>query len=457
MDSMIALAGILFILSMINERIANFIKLQFSDKKIIGIPLGNLKEKKELEGEEDDRARRIILLNIIVGTIVSLLLRADLINIIAHIDQPSAGIGWANFEDNLFNWLSLLPGCILTGCFLSLGSKFWHDLLDLLLYTKDLKGQLLQTNAKPNALNEAALLNLEVAADQFKQDTIQIENVTTVALNSESNIPFMEVYTGKDFKPTSLIPPKLFYLDQQNKQRSIEVKIIPDFDPTTHSELWPSDSILNAQPYPNNRGSIGGKVYDQTTNEPYFISCYHVVKSPSHNWTFTANGNELVNTHETNSHCGELVKAIRDNEIDAAIMKAKNGFVIKDGINGIGAATAVRDLSADDKRLKTKVRIYSGMSQELKVGYVSDLNVPADIRYFKDDHSNEMVYHRMNKLIFIKSIDASPFSQGGDSGSFVIDEYNYIIGMIVGGRGTRSFVVPINPILNKLHIKTQSS
>ncbi len=461
MESMIALASVLFILSMINERIANFIKLQFSDSKLLGLSIGNLKDKKN-DSEEDDRDKRIILLNIIIGTIVCLLLRADLISIIANIDKPSAGIGWKTFcVNNVVNWITLMPGSFLTGCFLSLGSKFWHDLLDLLLYTKNIKGQL----ADPQSFNQVQnneitkqkdMQSIEKAAAAFKQEVIAIANVTTAILNTEATIPVMEVYTGENFDTNIQIPKKLFYVDSKNAAKSIDIKIIQNFDPIVHSVLFPATNILNEDPYPQNRGSLGGKVYNKNTNEAYFLSCYHVVKSISQRWDFNPRGFETVFEYESNKPCGQIINALRDEEVDAAIMRANDSYEISDSINGIGTIYSTRDLNIDDKWFQTKVKIFGGITQSLKVGYVSDINVHADITYFKDN-STEMEIHRLNNLIFIKSIDTDQFSQPGDSGSFVIDEYNYIIGMLVGGQGTLSFVIPINTVLKRLNIKIKQS
>lgn len=134
MDAAVTIATILFILSMINERIANFIKLQFSNKSILGIALGNLRVKSANEYDEDERSKRILVLNIVSGTVVALILHADLIEILGHIDKPYDVIGWDKTLPTRFGWVLLPIGCFLTGCFISLGSKFWHDLLDLLLY-----------------------------------------------------------------------------------------------------------------------------------------------------------------------------------------------------------------------------------------------------------------------------------------------------------------------------------
>lgn len=457
MESMIALAGILFILSMINERIVNFIKLQFSEKSLMGMQLGNLKEKKS-RNEEDDRNKRIILLNIITGTIVCLMIRVDLISMMGDIDQPARGIGWEKFDrGSVVSWITLLPGCFLTGCFLSLGSKFWHDLLDLLLYTKDMKGKLVeQAGYVDAAAKYVELQSVNTAVEAFKQQVVNIKNVTGAALNTEQGAPRVDVYVNEEYTGEPLIPKKVFYPDMNNVPKSLDVHIVTDFNPKAQSDLWPAGNILNQDPYPSNRGSVGGRVYDARTNAAYFISCFHVVKSPLHKWDFKANGHETVLEYRSNEACGEIVDAIRDDEIDAAIMKTVNDYQIRDGISGIGSPHFVRDLTMDDKKSKTRVRMFGGISQKLTTGYISDIGMPAKILYYRDN-SADMEYHRLNKLIFIKSDGDTPFSLPGDSGSMVVDEYDYLIGILVGGQGTRSFVIPITTVFYKLGLKLHQS
>jgi hypothetical protein len=143
MNDIIQLTAILFILSMICERMANFLKLKLSDTKtslkVFGF--GNMKVREPDESLEKDREYRILKLNIICGILTALALKADLVGIVNNVSNPQAAMGWAGFEDKISveYILQVLIGCSLTGLFISLGSKFWHDLLDTLLYFKNMK------------------------------------------------------------------------------------------------------------------------------------------------------------------------------------------------------------------------------------------------------------------------------------------------------------------------------
>ena len=110
----------LFMLSLITEKISNFIKLN--------VPA--LANKVNSEKDEKKRERNIQLLTGIIGIAVALACNADFFVLIA--------------EDSKIEPLTLLTfkgavGCVITGLFLSQGSKFFHDLLNTVLYYKNMR------------------------------------------------------------------------------------------------------------------------------------------------------------------------------------------------------------------------------------------------------------------------------------------------------------------------------
>ena len=143
MDNLIQLIGVLFILSMICERISNFLKLKLSDtkNKLKVFGFRNMKVREADEEMEKEREFRILKINILCGILTALLLKADLVGIVNNLSNPGKAIGWVGFKDkaSLEYIIQLIVGCSLTGLFISLGSKFWHDLLDTLLYFKNIK------------------------------------------------------------------------------------------------------------------------------------------------------------------------------------------------------------------------------------------------------------------------------------------------------------------------------
>lgn len=125
---LVSLVVVLLPLSFIAERFSNFFKLILPSNGKLGF--GNLRHKETDAKKEKTRERKIFLLSLLSGEIVAFSLKADLFRII-----EDGKIGWNHTSDDLL-WI---VGCIFTGFFLSWGSKFWHDLLGILLEVKNLR------------------------------------------------------------------------------------------------------------------------------------------------------------------------------------------------------------------------------------------------------------------------------------------------------------------------------
>jgi len=445
MDIAIQPTIVLLILSLITEKIANFIKLQKE----------SWANKKDSELEEKIREKQIQTITLIVGIVVALVAKANLFLLF----NKDFNLFWSNIPEGE-SIVSNIIGSIVSGIFLSLGSKFFHDLLDMLLQVKNLKRKL---NDKAdwefsnlatvdNYLLEDESNRIENTLLPYKTKLMQIENVVSVSSIFEKEKPILQVHVNSKFSSEDLIPKKVFYTNFKNSQREVQVVLIKDFEPASQGTIYPSSNIRNSNPYPNNTGSLGGKVFDEITNEEYFISCYHVVKSPSHDWNnFQPNGNEtIININDNNSNCGIILKAILDDEVDISIMKPINGYNIKSGISGIGTPYFSRSLNNNDKRFGTKVKM-NGMVSGFSVGSIRDISLPVRITYI--DGSVNL----LNNIIFIQALSNDTFSKPGDSGSFVVDEYNYLIGVLVGGYLNTSYVIPIETILKKTKTKITKS
>lgn len=129
-DILISLVVILLPLSFISERLSNLIKLFLPAGGWLGI--GNVKYRETNPVLEKRRERRIFVISLISGEVVAFALRADLFTIL-----NSGKFGWTtDYPDAGWSWIL---GCFFTGFFLSWGSKFWHDLLGILLEMKKIR------------------------------------------------------------------------------------------------------------------------------------------------------------------------------------------------------------------------------------------------------------------------------------------------------------------------------
>lgn len=147
----------LFMLSLITEKIANFIKMY--------IP--SWFEKVGIVQVDKRRQRNINMLTGLVGIAVALLCNADFFVLIT--------------ENSKIEPLTMLTfngviGCVITGLFLSQGSKFFHDLLHTVLYFKNMRKAIYNKQQIENNLLEkgnnitADSLFVAVTADQRQDD-----------------------------------------------------------------------------------------------------------------------------------------------------------------------------------------------------------------------------------------------------------------------------------------------
>ncbi|RWX02271.1 hypothetical protein [Flavobacterium cerinum] len=464
-DKLIAVTTMLFILSMISERIITFIKLWcVKGRSFLFIVVSDDVDtsiRAVNPAEEAKRSRSILAINLTVSFLIALLSKASLFDMFSFSDAHP------EIWNNLFSWqnetfsfsfesvarlLSIIFGCALTGSFISLGSKFWHDLLDLLLQVKDLKKNLneqagtgLKLGERANEIKQEKEV-IKAAISPYKKQLIQIENIVKVLTNDSGEETILEVYVKGDFD-AQLIPKAIFYKDLHNKEKSIRVEILKGANPEIQSDLWPADAIANIWPYKGNTGSNGGKVYDKTTGEEYFMTCFHVVKSPSHNWSDKYPNTDIsIKNIDNGTICGTIKFTCRNTKVDVSIVKPNEKTNLKSTIPGIGTPYFSRNIGGDDVAYKTKVKKY-GVTTKFTEGYIFDDDAPVEISYL--DGSSVI----FNSLIIIKSLHTERFSDKGDSGSFIIDEYNYLIGMLVGGSGDKSYVMRINEIFDITNTK----
>ncbi|MEX1002425.1 MAG: hypothetical protein WDZ35_09965 [Crocinitomicaceae bacterium] len=147
MDYFIQITFVLLVLSMIAEKVTNFIKLNYPDNPIKAFfnrepKLGKNATIEDFESlKETKRQREVQTLAILISLTLAFGCRANLFKIY----DPTFELGWININWSTYSirdGVSDFFGCGLSGIFLSLGSKFFHDLLGLLMESKNLKRKL---------------------------------------------------------------------------------------------------------------------------------------------------------------------------------------------------------------------------------------------------------------------------------------------------------------------------
>ena len=123
-EPLINLLVLLSALSIASERLANALKLGHTD----------LRDKKGSSEEEKARERRIALRALAASVALAVLMKADFFEILSHLEAPWDTLGWVRSTGEAWTvsrFLQALQGAIVTGISLAFGSKFWHDVLDL--------------------------------------------------------------------------------------------------------------------------------------------------------------------------------------------------------------------------------------------------------------------------------------------------------------------------------------
>jgi hypothetical protein len=112
-------------LSMVAERLANAIKLRHAE----------LREPHHAAHRpaEKERERQIADRVLIVSLLLAAAVKADFFAIMAHLQAPWDTLGWTGSPALTSPWrfCATLAGTALTGVSLGFGSKFWHDMLDI--------------------------------------------------------------------------------------------------------------------------------------------------------------------------------------------------------------------------------------------------------------------------------------------------------------------------------------
>jgi hypothetical protein len=134
---LINLLTLLTVLSIAAERATNVFKLRRPD----------LRSARKTEDDEKDRERQITQACVIVSIVLALLVKADFFEILVHLDAPWETLGWVRLQgaewvrspaaSGLSQFLYALGGSAVTGVALGFGSKFWHDMLDIVLNARE--------------------------------------------------------------------------------------------------------------------------------------------------------------------------------------------------------------------------------------------------------------------------------------------------------------------------------
>ncbi len=463
LEQIIQLVTILFLLSMVCERVADFLKHYLNNSQRLGI--GDTITKFPGDDiKEQARAYRILKINVWCGIITAAVLKADLIRIFNNIQEPGTTLGWdkisAYWGEHKYlvcspDFWFLFPGIVLTGCFISFGSKFWHDLLDLLYQIKNAKRVLSDSetykidnvDTLSKRLNTYQSEYIQEAYLQAKRELFANPNVKAVSLQYNTQGYYYFEVTLK--APDASIPSFYKFSPREGGPVTIPITttILGNDDIIPHT-INLGYKIANSKTIANfgTLGCIVAKKSD-TKNQHYILTCYHNVVDPDSGFSFKKDTINIVLPDKPTESIGEIEYGVRDHEIDAALIRIdpkQLGNIVNDLPGGLGSPKQERRLTNGDVKNGVFALMY-GAASGSQFGTVSSVYTDVKIKY--EDGEHELL-----NLIAI-SRNGKAISQPGDSGGCVIDENNNMLGLLVAGNKTTSYVIPASVLLTKLNLR----
>ncbi|MBX2953021.1 MAG: trypsin-like peptidase domain-containing protein [Leadbetterella sp.] len=488
----------LFVLSMISERLANFLKLNlqvwFPDprrdpgyyakaspwRQRLGrkLKLKNLMRVEEEEGEEKERVGGIINLAIFCGILVAIMANADFFYLLSTGHTRSMyweGVlpwdGWVHtlniskcdfWLGSALFWKKVAGRCIgwmLTGLFVSLGSKFWHDLLDLLLYSSNLKRKLSDPNTFTSGSADEVREFAELTSREFGQMALAQQGER---LQSQPGV--LDVVFGKKRVKGAVRDVLIVYVNtastvgqlpasaevQLVSGRKVKVPVVYEVvDDIPSAQFSMGDSLhLWGSKFTGTLGCIFKGRDPDTDKLCYFaLTCSHVLtaneKIDRKGWIEDPSDTVQVSNHALGKwRYGQL-----NREFDIALVTINPEQVkkYKDPL-AVNLQPRVRHLTEADISRQIILSRYGTRDTRLSSGKLSALlESEIQIRYGS-------YLHGIAGLIQITNSDGGTpkaISSNGDSGSLVYDDDGLLVGIIVAGNESYSYAIPMATIERK--------
>lgn len=477
----------LFILSLINEKFTNFLKLNLQSiykserdfwilklflwkkswrtslKNFLNRNLKNLREQELDPNKEKLRERGVINLTIICGIITATCAGADLFYMLKNANKGDAVLllNWASFFKKL-SWIHPLDnlkfiatailnhgfGFVFSGLFLSLGSKFWHDLLDVLFEAKRLRNKL-------NNNELFASRSIEEVDEYINTDipNLAIQQLSQKYDNEENILYYGPALRKIEGKTQEVI---LIYLKDEDDSQ------IPKMEKVT----LPSARIVNIRTIvvknmqmPIASSASGQELKFKYDNGEFATSCCILkpksVRSKSRflltcNHFFTHK--ELINpngwieepkieTKMENDLIGFWSFGMLDNNFDIALVE------LNENISLVNPILKSKSRPISDEDIHKKI-IMVGAASDEKTGFIRGvLRGNLRIKY------NERI-HEIKDLIEIAnstSENHNSISRQGDSGALIYDALDKTpLGMIIAFNSRITYAISMDKILKEL-------
>ncbi len=273
-----------------------------------------------------------------------------------------------------------------------------------------------------------------------------IESVKAIGIKSNERGYYFEVTVDKN---SPKIEANYQYLMNDGTYQEIPIEIIVLAE---NDKIIAQNVDLSAKVFainnPNNWGTMGVivKPLDNSSNKRYLLTCCHNVVMPIRKISENEQNQIKVGTIDTTTtEIGTVFKADRDHEMDAALIEIDPHKInVNNYIPNNGTPQEVKELVNSDRN-NLKVYIY-GAKSGAKEGIITSLYNEIKITYNSSDEFTIV------DTIAISNNGLS-ITEGGDSGSCVVDSKNNVIGLVVAGNSKTTYVQPIQTLLYKFKVK----
>ncbi len=467
LDSLVAVVIILFIVSVITEKITQFFRryAPFLDRngKLSKTPVQriwrNINQTNSGTDSEKDKQveREVNSLSFVIGAVIACAFRIDLFKMFRPGD-PRNVLFWSvskwNEYEGFWDFLLLIFSLGLTGFFLTFGSKFFHDLLDNLLQIKNLKRKMLDENTyKGENINQ-----IDEYVEKNYGDLIQeaMRQNNTVLNQRATSTPPMHGKMMKNGKLVDCIDIHVSDTNAGNLPSSVQVKLNKGQVVTVPvniiycvekavAHLAQGDGAANGNT-PGFVGTVCCRVNSLQSNTLNLLTCSHVMTAGSRKNFF----GELINPEPaltSGTVKGNFTWAVCDNEIDAALINDTGTDFNYQIIPGKPRALTPSDM------LTTKIKVVRQQGRGIVEGVVVNFSCPGAIPIQYNDGDTGMI-----NLILLSSVAVSEtgntyttLTAPGDSGACVYDSNGQPVGMIVAGNSMFSYAIPMVDLLRRLN------
>ncbi len=461
-DKLIGVVSILFLLSFVVENITFFLRKYFFPKtarnsaRFKNFWYGGNADTENLG--IDEPAGQVIGASVLISIIVAFLFKVDLLSML-RANDPTAQIAFI-FENGNGIRLSNIPGIIVSGFFLSLGSKLFHDLLDLILQIKNTRKAIGAASGSFTNFKTAGGVKKIVTAENIdpllknyiKEHIAEIKNwgkvVSVSTFLSESNGDLINgIKVGLEDDEVKDVPATIAITLPNGTTRNILIEKEINLGAPQTTSLNSGAFIHNQDASMEDFGSVGIPLTDPDTGELFVCTCFHVVNREGHwdAWRPFVHDKVVLKTSEGAEAPGRIFSAVFDKSLDVALINVSNDMAVDTNLWGKGNVRNWRAAGFADQG-KTQVRVRGANTKKPATGIISEYGaVLMGIKYPGGKR------HELFNLIKIKGLGADdsspPITMAGDSGALVVSQDNMAIGMIVAIHGAFSYAMPIADIM----------